>query len=244
VLFRKLIAVARQQYIGLIALFVALGGSAYAAATINSGDVVNDSLTGGDVRGRAAKPGKPFTQGSLTGADVLGSPGVNGGLSGFDVANESIRGIDVQESTLGPVPSAASVGGVVESDFSYSQPVQTALTQVFNGDGYRIEMGCPTQGTPTVNVNATAAGNVIIATYPLSNDSNRVISADNGAAQTTDTVGLSAYQFSNGTSTGTLVVRAAKRLTTINWAAVGETDGFGETGKRCFFFGHKRVSNL
>jgi hypothetical protein len=243
VLLRKLIAVARQQYIGLIALFVALGGSAYAAATINSGDVVNDSLTGGDVRGRAAKPGKPFTQGSLTGADVLGSPGVNGGLSGFDLANESIRGIDVQESTLGTVPSAASVGGVVESDFSYSQPELTGLTQVFNGDGYRIEMGCPTQGTASVHVYATAAGTYIFSTYPISGDANSVHNEVSDGTTQYETR-LSAYQFSNGRSSGQLVVRSGSRLTTMDWAAAGVDNGFGRAGQRCFFFGHKRVSNL
>jgi hypothetical protein len=41
--------------VSLIALFVALGGGAYAAATINGGDVVNNSLTGQDIKENTLK---------------------------------------------------------------------------------------------------------------------------------------------------------------------------------------------
>jgi hypothetical protein len=101
----------------LLALFIALGGSAYAAATIRSSDVVNDSLTGGDIRGRAAKAGRPFTQGTITGQDVRGSaaapgrPAVNGSLTGADIAANSLGGNDVLEAGLGKVPNADRIDG-------------------------------------------------------------------------------------------------------------------------------------
>jgi hypothetical protein len=50
--------------VAYLALFVALGGSAYAAATINSADVVNGSLTGADLR-----------NGTVRSADVKGVTG-------------------------------------------------------------------------------------------------------------------------------------------------------------------------
>jgi hypothetical protein len=122
-LFAKLRSYVGQQHIGLLALFVALGGSAYAAAKIRSKHVVNDSLTGADIRGRAASGKQRFTQGSLTGADVRGSaaaggrPAVDGSLTGddfkdgsltpADLLDESLTGLDVLESSLGPVPKAA-----------------------------------------------------------------------------------------------------------------------------------------
>ena len=41
--------------ISLVALFTALGGGAYAAATVTGADVVNNSLTGADVKERTLK---------------------------------------------------------------------------------------------------------------------------------------------------------------------------------------------
>src|SRR3712207_5314410 len=105
----KLRAYVRQHHVGLIAVFLALGGSAYAASKIDSKDVADNSLTGADVRGRT---GKKFTQGSLTGADVRGSAAsgrrkaVNGSLTGFDMKDDSLTGFDVLEGSLGPVPKA------------------------------------------------------------------------------------------------------------------------------------------
>jgi hypothetical protein len=41
--------------VSLVALFTVLGGGAYAAATITGADVVNNSLTGGDIKERTLK---------------------------------------------------------------------------------------------------------------------------------------------------------------------------------------------
>ena len=68
--------------VALIALFVALGGTGYAAATgsIDSREIKNSTIRGKDVR--------------------------NSSLTGGDVKNNSLRGSDVAESSLGQVPSA------------------------------------------------------------------------------------------------------------------------------------------
>jgi hypothetical protein len=42
-----------------LALFVALGGRAYAAATISGADVVDESLTGADIKGKSATSPPP-----------------------------------------------------------------------------------------------------------------------------------------------------------------------------------------
>jgi hypothetical protein len=64
-----------------VALFVALGGGAYAAAQITSQDVKNNSLLSKDL-----KDGK--------------------GVKGVDVTNNSLTGKDIKESSLGKVPVA------------------------------------------------------------------------------------------------------------------------------------------
>lgn len=58
----RLVAHLRQNAIAYLALFVAMGGTAYAAASITGADVVNDSLTGKDVK-----------EATLTGPTVLAS---------------------------------------------------------------------------------------------------------------------------------------------------------------------------
>jgi hypothetical protein len=72
--------------VSTLALFVALGGGAYALDgknTVNSGDVKNNTLTSKD-----QKDGK--------------------GTKGVDVTDNSLKGADVDESSLSQVPSAAN----------------------------------------------------------------------------------------------------------------------------------------
>jgi hypothetical protein len=68
--------------IASLALFVALGGVGYAAATIGSASVVDNSLRSKDVR--------------------------NNDLRGKDVRTNTLKGPDIAESSLGKVPSAAN----------------------------------------------------------------------------------------------------------------------------------------
>ena len=75
--------------IACLALFVALGGVGYAAATIGSGAVIDNSLKSKDVR--------------------------NNDLRGKDVRTNTLKGADVDESSLGKVPSAANADSAVTS---------------------------------------------------------------------------------------------------------------------------------
>ncbi len=105
-LFSKLRSYLGQHHIGLLALFVALGGSAYAGAKIRSQNVADDSLTGADIRGHAAKGRTKFVEGSLTGDDIRGSAGagkrkaVDGSLTGDDVKNGSLTAADLSGNSI------------------------------------------------------------------------------------------------------------------------------------------------
>ncbi len=68
--------------IAMVALFVALGGVSYAAATINGKDIKNGTIAGKKLKNKAVTGGK--------------------------VKNDSLTGTQVNEGTLGKVPSAAS----------------------------------------------------------------------------------------------------------------------------------------
>ncbi len=70
--------------LAVVALFVALGGTAAAKVLITGADVKNHSLTGRDIKNR-----------SLTGANI---------------ANNTLTGKQIKESSLGQVPRAANAG--------------------------------------------------------------------------------------------------------------------------------------
>jgi hypothetical protein len=75
-----------------VAVFIALGGSSYAAITVTGKNVKDSSLTGKDVKNS-----------SLTGSDVK-----NSSLTGSDIRNNRLTGSDILESSLGKVPTAAA----------------------------------------------------------------------------------------------------------------------------------------
>src|SRR3954467_11681582 len=107
-MFRKLRHHFLNNVVGYAALFVALGGTAYAANTIGSADVIDESLTGADIPGKDATSTTAGTNGSITSADVagqkgnssLGQPAVNGTLSTYDVLDRSLGGRDLASATL------------------------------------------------------------------------------------------------------------------------------------------------
>jgi hypothetical protein len=93
--------------IAVVALFVAIGGTAGAATKliITGANVKNQSLTGSDIKNH-----------SLTGTQIK-----NGSLTGTQIKNDSLTGKQIKESSLGTVPSAANastVGGKNAGSFA------------------------------------------------------------------------------------------------------------------------------
>src|SRR3954451_19972061 len=86
--------------VAYLALFVALGGTAYAVNNFTGADIQDESLTGADVRGTAGTSTTAAVNGSLTGADIagqqaipsLGQPFKTGSLTTWDVRDGSRRG--------------------------------------------------------------------------------------------------------------------------------------------------------
>jgi len=75
-----------SMVVALAALFVALGGSAYAAIVITGKNVRNNSLAGADIK--------------------------NGSLASRDMKRDSIGGVAIKESVLGTVPGASVADGL------------------------------------------------------------------------------------------------------------------------------------
>lgn len=113
----------RRQWMGALALFLVLtGGTAWAVDEWTGANIVNESLTGADVRGKGGTSSTAAVNGSLSTHDISGqaaneangTPFVDGTLTTFDIKNESLFGQDIVESSLGRVPSAL-LGGLGRS---------------------------------------------------------------------------------------------------------------------------------
>ena len=83
--------------IAVAALFVALGGSAYALAegSVGSRELENDGVRSIDLRNDDVR-GTDIEQDAVHGSDVA-----NNELGGVDVANNGLGGDDIDESSLG-----------------------------------------------------------------------------------------------------------------------------------------------
>jgi hypothetical protein len=77
--------------VALLALFVALGGTSYAAVKINGKSIKGGTITGNKLKGKTLTGGKLKNK-SLTGGKFRG---------------DTLTGRQIKESTLGTVPSAA-----------------------------------------------------------------------------------------------------------------------------------------
>lgn len=93
--------------ISLVALFVALGGSAY-AITVRGSDILNGSITDADIKNRSLK-GTKFQLNSIGGNAIKASSLKPRTFAGRLFKENSIGGNAIKESTLGPVPQADGI---------------------------------------------------------------------------------------------------------------------------------------
>lgn len=144
--------------VALISLFVALGGVGYAAATIGSAQIKNNSVKSTDIKNN-----------SLLGKDIRNST-----IKSRDVGRNALTGSDINESKLGVVPSAGSakqastagsVAGITARKINFHASNPTAATEVLNLGGLVLKASC-------------GAGLNVIATTLASNAQIRVLGSD------------------------------------------------------------------
>jgi hypothetical protein len=103
-LIRKPALPSPAMVIALVALFVALGGSAY-ALTVTGANIRNGSITAADVKNRSLT-GRKFQLNSIGGNAIKPSALKTGSFPGRVLQTGSITGSQSNESTLAPVPQA------------------------------------------------------------------------------------------------------------------------------------------
>jgi hypothetical protein len=93
----------------LALVLVVAGGTAYAANTIGSSDIIDESILSEDVKNGEVKTADVGNS-QIHSVDIR-----NDTLTGGDIADDALTGADVSESTLATVPNATTVDGLDSS---------------------------------------------------------------------------------------------------------------------------------
>ena len=109
-----------------IACIAALGtGTAYAADTIGSADIIDESILSVDIKNTEVK-GADLATNAVTTAKIANGSVLNADLganaiTGDKVLDNALTGADINESALGQVPSAATAGSAPVSGLMWTQ---------------------------------------------------------------------------------------------------------------------------
>jgi hypothetical protein len=140
--------------VAYLALFVALGGSSYAAVAITGRDVRDGSLTGRDIGNN-----------SLTGRDIRGITGRdvrNNSLTGADVAK--LRRADFVRGALTPTSNYVVKNDTVAPDGRGFTEVDCPSGQVVTGGGFdNIRAGHVVSSRPVPPAGSPAGWYIVIA---------------------------------------------------------------------------------
>jgi hypothetical protein len=161
----------RTNVYGLVAIFIALGGTAYAidgplagqntvgaADIINdevySGDVRNDTLDGGGLGAQDLRSGSVGTSELLNGdiysIDVANDTVASGGLTHMDLRADSVGTSELQDGSVQPADISANYDALVANDaFGRFHDAETAVPNGFSP-------------TPTVLSRSLPAGSWLI----------------------------------------------------------------------------------
>ena len=127
--------------VSLLALFVALGGSSYAALNVGSDEIANNSVRSKDLRNNDVR-GRDIRKGTVRGTDIRDND-----LQGRDIRDDTISGADVKESGLATVPNAVNaqtLAGKPESAFLGSdRQVRTGLIKLSHGETKTVASSGP-----------------------------------------------------------------------------------------------------
>jgi hypothetical protein len=183
----------RSNVYGLVAIFIALGGTAYAVDTVGSADVINDSLLSEDLKNDGVRSADIRDE-ALTGTDVLDES-----LTGADVLNDSINGGDVGPGTLndrnmiGNGISAQSIapGGVGASEIADDSIGSADVSSRFGGSLSAADLAFGSVASAEV-LNNSLTGDDFLCCLAGTQIFNGSITADD---LTTNSVGLDEMQF-------------------------------------------------
>jgi hypothetical protein len=197
-----------SMLVAVTALFVALGGSVYAANRIGPKQLAKNAVSTPKIQKKAV------TRPKIAPAAI----------SSRQIADGSVTGVKVDEGSLGKVPTAVNadtVGGMVPSSFSFKGAPNTALTPIKTIGLLTIHAGCAADGDPLLTVFPADPGG------PSLTMSRAVLAADavdTGGAGSVDPGGVVMLDGTHTISVGEIqVMSTTGKVTTISWGARDNT---------------------
>jgi hypothetical protein len=171
----------RSNVLGLVAIFMALGGTAYAthpdgANTISSGDIIDGQVQNPDL-GPSSVTTDKVASSTLTGSDVA-----TGGLFGSDLATDTVTSSDI------------ATGAISTNEFSSSIPA----ARVTHASGQVV----PNATAATLSFDSERYDTA--AMHSTSSNTSRLTAPVTGIYEVTANVRWSGAQFTAGASTVTL----------------------------------------
>ena len=210
--------------LAMLALFVAMGGAAFAAAKIDTRDLATASVTAKKLANKSVRANK------IADGAVINSKLAAGSVTTDKLADGAVTGPKVNESTLDEVPSAASAGNASTTDgmslakFSATPPANTQLALLTTIGSLDILVGCGALNKPLLSVRPangappqTLRFAVIFDDGPVDTESTKT-----GGQGTLPAVGQSILEGDEpeiGTSGSIDAVTTAGVVTTINFSA-------------------------
>ncbi len=179
----------------LLALFVALGGTSYAALSVGSEQIANNSVRSEDLRNNDVR-GRDIHKGTVRGTDVR-----DGDLKGADVRDNTITGTEVKESALGTVPSARDAqmfdGKPASAFLGSDKQLRTGLIKLAHGETKTIASNGPFTWTAACSDDGGGSTNLTVTAESTEPDS---FAADFGGGGQPASPGAPATLFDNSSS--------------------------------------------
>lgn len=144
-----------SNVIALLALFIALGGAAYAGTRINGKTIVNRSIGGGKLKNETITANK-LKKGTLTGVQIRGES-----ITGAQIEAGSIDARQINLSTLGTVPSAQSANTAVTATKAESAAIASSATSATSA---KHAESADTASSADIATQADTATNAVTAT--------------------------------------------------------------------------------
>jgi len=138
--------------VATLALVVATGGTAYAAATIGSADVIDGSLRGIDVRDNT------LTAADIAPAAIRTSELADGGVRAADIAGGAVTGSKIRNGTIGRVDLGSSARSVAVLPISSSSLSTGADVRLASAGSLEVRGSCGSGKATVYSPGGTSAG--------------------------------------------------------------------------------------
>jgi hypothetical protein len=222
---RRLRAPSPALVIALIALFVALGGTSYAAIklpknSVGSKQLKKNAVTGAKIKNGAVTKSKINTAG-LTVPNATHASTADSATSATNATNAT------HATSADTATNATTVGGKKVQQFFADDPASTASTTIVSVDGVTLKGACSSAVDPTLTVENDSGQGAMLGGY----------SSSNGVGNLAVTnLTTSPFDLTNGTNGGgvfTVQLRTGV-VVSVQFAATGTLGG---TVTHCYISG-------